>query len=148
MTEQLPVKIRIIGLEGTTGTFEVVEGSEFLQGAIIEDISVSTDIVMVKLNGKDYPTHMVDGVQRFVENPIVNRLMDKIGDAYNKLGYRQFEALGLYGLNEIGTDFHRGLYTVEDMLDFYTQTDYSVSGMLDLSCFRGVTVENPLWKKK
>lgn len=105
-----------------------------------------TDIIMVKINGREFRTQLDSrGVQRFVTNPVVKRLMDKIGDAYDKLGYRQFEALGLYGMNEIGMDFHLGLYTVDDMLDFLTQTGYSVSGMLGLSYFEDVTVENPLW---
>lgn len=106
-----------------------------------------TDIIMVKLNGKDYPTHRVDGVQRFVENPVVSRMVDKMGEAYDRLG-TQFSKHRLYGLNEIMSEFHMGRYTVEDMLDFYTQIGYSVSGMLGLSCFEDVTVENPLWEKE
>ena len=104
-----------------------------------------TDHIVVKLNGKEYQTEMVNGVQRFVPNPVVKKLLDKNSNVYCSLGYRKFEELGLYSLNEISLDFYQGEFTVEDMLDFYTQTGYSVSGMLDLSYFEDVEVENPLW---
>lgn len=101
--------------------------------------------IVVKLNGKEYQTELVNGVQRFVPNPVIEKLVDKDIEIYNKLGYKKYEEMGLYGLNEIAMDFHRGEFTVEDMLAFYTQIGYSVSGMLDLSFFEELEVENPLW---
>ena len=101
--------------------------------------------IVVKLNGKEYQTELVNGVQRFVPNPVVEKLVDKDIEIYNKLGYRKYQEMGLYGLNEIAMDCQLGAFSVEDMLDFYTQIGYSVSGVLDISFFGDVEVENPLW---
>lgn len=105
-------------------------------------------IIMVKLNGKDYPTQIdKHGVQRFVENPIVSNLVHKNIGAHDKLSRAEYERIGVYGLNEIALDYYTGAsgITLEHLLDFYTQTGYSVSGMLDLSYFEDVEVDNPLW---
>ena len=105
-----------------------------------------TDTIMVKLDGKKYPTHLVNGVQRFVPSPIVEAIVSNQIEVYSRLGYKRFKELGIYGLNEISMDFQLGKYTVQEMLDFHTSHGYSVSGMLDLSFFEDVEVENPLWE--
>lgn len=101
------------------------------------------EIIPVKLNGKEYPSYIDDhGVQRFVPNPIVKRMIDKTMKSSGQLKN------GVYNLNDVAMDYYSDpdWASTEDMLDFYTQINYSVSGMVDLSYFEDVVVENPLWE--
>lgn len=105
------------------------------------------EIIEVKLNGKPYQTHIDEhGVQRFVANKALSNIVHGLVGLYGRIGYREFEALGLYGLNELSLDYHRGLIPQQDMIDLYTQMGYSVSGFCDLSYFQDLEIENPLWK--
>lgn len=106
------------------------------------------EIIMVKLNGREFPTHIDEhGVQRFVGNQIIYNYVHRNIGLWEKLKHGEFERLGGYGLNEVSIDYRVGMtgITLDEMLDFFTGMRYSVSGMIDLSHFEAVEVENPLW---
>ncbi len=88
-------------------------------------------VIPVLIGGKPYETGLDDrGVQRFRDNKVIDFILQRAGD---------------YILNEIAIENARRPFSTEDLLDFYTQTGYSVSGMLDLNYFEDLTAENPLW---
>lgn len=96
------------------------------------------EIIIVKLDGKPYETYMDDGVQRFVPNPVVEAFV------MNNMDVR-----GSWDLNDMALKFltEPEWCTLEQMREFYLQTNYSVSGLLSLSYFEGVEVENPRWER-
>lgn len=110
--------------------------------------------VMVKVNGKEYPTQMYNGVQRFVPNSIIEYMVDNEARIFNKNG-----GPGITGndLNTIAIKVLRGELSFEDYVAFSTMHGYSVSGFCDsiesmVDNFDGdadewFTIENPLWEK-
>ena len=89
--------------------------------------------MIVKIDGREFETEMVNGVQRFKGNPVVDKMcMENIHGR-------------LYTPNDVAVDYHNGLFTKEEVQEFNILIRYSVSGAMDLSCFDGVTVDNPLW---
>lgn len=112
------------------------------------------EIVMVKVNGKECPTKLYDGVQRFVPNEIVNYINDQILDAFmNNKDTLQAD------LNSIGIKLLKKELPLQDYIEYLTMTGYSVSGFCDAvysivelsdRIFEGetedwFTIENPLW---
>ena len=93
------------------------------------------DIIMVKINGKEYTTVIdSDGVQRFKANSIVRHIVDRYVD-----------------LNDLWLDFnHSKNMIIEDMMLFYADMGYSVCGFLDIFNSEKVPnleINNPLWEK-
>lgn len=98
--------------------------------------------IPVKIGGRVYQTFLDErGVQRFVTNSVINQIIDWDGD-------RSLHGSGEdYILNRISIAYQEGQFSEEDMLDFYTSFGYSVSGLVSLSYFEHLPVENPLWDK-
>lgn len=109
------------------------------------------DYIEVKVNGKPYQTYIDErGVQRFVPNKIVRRMLDSLQDIWMEKGDKFFEDIGLYHpLTRMNVDVHLGKISLQDKIDFYTMIDYSVDGFMDVFWDEEVegelVVENPLW---
>jgi len=87
-----------------------------------------------KLGDKQYRTELVDGVQRFPRNRILDDLLTA-ATAGNKLD-----------LNEIVIRYRRGLYTKEEMKGLYLNIGYSVCGISDLSIFEDEKMDSCCWQ--
>jgi hypothetical protein len=88
------------------------------------------DVVVVRVGGKDYETIFDEnGVQRFRKNGVLTHLV-KI---------RSIE------LNQIALMFGRGSFSQRDFAEFNMALGYSVSGFADLSHFKDMEIENPVW---
>lgn len=105
------------------------------------------EIIPVKINGKEYPTALYNGVQRFVPNAAVNFLVDAVvhdnSNHYNELGHQ-------FILQNI---------PLNDYIDFMAMCngslghfEDSLSSSIDMNPrFFGksyeelVVIENPLW---
>jgi hypothetical protein len=91
----------------------------------------------VKINGVEYDTVMVGGVQCFPENKVV------------KLLYAGAEESG-YDLNKLWDAFPnfktRGTRNGMDMREFYRLIGMSVYGYSEV--FANDNIENPLWDEK
>lgn len=86
---------------------------------------------MVKVGGKEYPTIMDKGVQRFIADPIIQKL------------YRA----QLLDLNRLSCEYQKNkLLTKREYAEFNMKLGYSVCGFADLSFFQSYKIENPLWK--
>lgn len=109
------------------------------------------DRITVKVNGRAYETHFVDGVQRFVGNPIVAAFVDASSDSYNQWCRKTNPATrnwdeAPFTLNNV--DYTPGgQYTLDELIEFSTLHQYSVAGLCDLSFMTGVEVLNPLWEE-
>lgn len=104
------------------------------------------ETIEITLDGVPYQTYLDDnGVQRFVPNEVVVRLLRNNGELFEARNRGQLKGLELYSLNEIAFDYHTGKIPLADLLQFYTMMDYSVSGMMGLSFFEDIEVKNPLW---
>lgn len=128
--------------------------------------------MIVKVNGVEYETHIVEGVQRFVADPAVATLVRQILTArtqgvavevpegldehYNAVVRRMAErnSVEYYGLNELTVDLHRGKVIFEDWIEFSTLHGLSVCGFMDsvesqasnMGLDFTLEVENPLWE--
>ena len=92
--------------------------------------------IPVKIGDKEYQTYLDrHGVQRFVGNSVITRIMDHHSDPNATLS-----------LNTLIVEYQQGRFSTEDWLDFMTSFGYSVGGLLDLSEFSYLPVENPLWE--
>jgi len=102
--------------------------------------------LMVMVNGKERPTQLYEGVQRFVPDPAVERLVNLCLDSFGLYGrpgrnfYEEIPAslkgnshdnpvvnhiveanrYGYYGLNEVVLSLHDGTISVSDWIDFQT----------------------------
>lgn len=106
------------------------------------------EIINVKINGKDYPSYIDGhGVQRFVSNPIVEAFLDSVQELLVQHGWKWIDDHGLYTLHSLSMDYQLGRkgITLEHMIDYFTMIGYSVSGFCDLSYFKDIEIENPLW---
>ena len=92
------------------------------------------DHFTVTINGRDYDTHIIKGVQRFVGNPIVTAFVDA-----------SYRSDATFDLNDISYE-PGNPYTLDELIEFSTLHQYSVSGMCDLSFMDGVEVINPIWE--
>lgn len=93
--------------------------------------------IPVKIAGKEFQTFLDErGVQRFCGNAVIRRMIDSptMRDSHGPLS-----------LNTLSEDFHRGMFSTEDWLDFMTSFGYSVSGLMGYSEFQHLPIENPLW---
>lgn len=116
--------------------------------------NVSEELVMVTVNGRDYPTRLYNGVQRFVPNAIIEHINEQ---SYNAFMNKE-NTLGV-DLNSIVMNVLRGELPLKDYIEYLTMTGYSVSGFCDAvysivklndHIFEGetedwFTIENPLW---
>lgn len=92
--------------------------------------------IPVIINGREFQTFLDEGgVQRFVGNSVINRMIDSMGSR-DKMS-----------LNTLAIDFHSGMFSNDEWLDFYTSTNYSVSGFMGLSDFSYLEIQNPLWEE-
>jgi DNA-directed RNA polymerase subunit N (RpoN/RPB10) len=94
--------------------------------------------IPVKIAGREFQTFMDEhGVQRFCGNAVIRRMLDSrvLSNSHGELS-----------LNTLTIDFHTGMFSTEDWLDFMTSFGYSVSGLTGLSYFQHLPVENPLWE--
>jgi hypothetical protein len=85
--------------------------------------------IMVKVGDYPYETYIDEnGVQRFRSNSVIRSIVDK----------------DPYMLNDLAISYQEGKFSDKDFLDFYTSFGYSVSGLVDLSRFTHLNVENPV----
>lgn len=117
-------------------------------------IEVSEQVIMVTVNGKEYPTRLYNGVQRFVPNEIVQYMNDAVLDAF----MNKKDTLGI-DLNSLGIKLRKRELPLQDYIEYLTMIGYSVSGFCDAvysivefndHIFQGdtedwLTIENPLW---
>lgn len=99
----------------------------------------TTNIIVVKINGKDYDTKIdPDGVQRFVGDTLVKYL----------------RLCQYIDLNLMYKDFYSGKIALEDYQRFYIMIGYSVAGFDEIFGVSGLRnfeeyglaeIENPLW---
>lgn len=108
------------------------------------------DVIMVKVNGIEYPTMIYGTVQRFVPNEAVYAFVSNNIESPRS---------GEYTLNELAMDMLKQRVSLEDYISFYTMFGYSVEGFCDaLESTIGLNyhifpgdvedyfkVENPLW---
>ena len=86
----------------------------------------------MRVGGVTYPTVITDdGVQRFVEDPLLARCFECGALDLNKLGIAY--QLGTSGL------------TQREYAELNMKLGYSVGGFCDLSSFQDLEIENPLW---
>lgn len=107
------------------------------------------DIILVKINGKEYRTALYEDVQRFVPNAAVNFIVNGLIESQ--------ESSGIY--NELGHEFILQNIPLDEYIDFMAMCNGSLSHFVDsLSSnidfnqrfFSGtfdelVVIENPLW---
>jgi hypothetical protein len=88
------------------------------------------DIIPVTIDGITFDTAIINGVQRFVKNGVIDHLYrcDKID------------------LDQLAISYIMGLFSLHDYLIFYTQLGYSVPGLMDLSHFQNLEIKNTLWE--
>jgi hypothetical protein len=97
---------------------------------IRQKISDEANVIIVKIEGREFKTYLDEnGTQRFKQNSVIDFL----------IGSQSIN------LNTIAIEFHNGKFSIEDLLEFYTQSGYSVSGLMSLSYFENLLIENPLW---
>lgn len=97
-----------------------------------EQFAAEADVILVKIDGRLFETYMdIDGTQRFKGNSVVQHLRDS----------------GAIDVNELTIEYHNGKFANDDWLDFYTSLGYSVSGLMDLSFFSMLDIDNPIWNK-
>lgn len=109
-------------------------------GAISHEDVKPGDIIKVKVGGIEYDT-VIDpsGVQRFIEDRghwLVKQI-PKIWDSYLK---RDID-----DMNVMVRRYHRREFSQRDYAEMNMAVGYSVDGFCDLSYFRDMNVENPLW---
>lgn len=111
--------------------------------------------VMVKVNGKDYPTQLYNGVQRFIPNRVVEYM---VNNEINEFNRNRGPSQSGNDLNTIVIKVLEGVIPLEDYIEFSTMHGYSVGGFCDsidslLDNFPGepedwFVIENPLWDEK
>lgn len=89
------------------------------------------EIIKVKIGGVEYDTFIDEnGVQRFPKNDVVNHLFES----------------GQLDLNKLILDYKQsGEISQRDYLEFNMMLGYSVHGIWELSSFKDLEFENPLW---
>lgn len=88
------------------------------------------DKITVKVNGEEFDTVIhTDGVQRFIENSVIDYLFrSKVLD-----------------MNRLHTEFRQDKFTKRDYMIINMMLGYSVGGFADLSVFQDWEIENPVW---
>jgi hypothetical protein len=95
----------------------------------MKESKMEDKIIMVKFGEKTYPTHIVDGVQRFIANK----------DNCDKFDRREID------LNKMAMDVTTGRMSEQDLLEIRMSLGYSVQGLAD--CYSDYEIINPLWNK-
>lgn len=119
---------------------------------MLKGLNPDTEIIMVRVGNREFKTALDDhGVQRFLpHNECPPELVEKMRawDDYLNSKESRYEPIpaGIYTPNDLAIDFHRGVYTVDEMLSYETYCGYSVCGLADLSYFDGLEIDNPLWE--
>lgn len=95
-----------------------------------EAFAAQAETIIVKIDGQEFQTFLDEnGTQRFRGNSVIRHLVDT--DAAD--------------LNRLSIEFQNGKFSNSDWIDFYTSFGYSVGGLLDVSDFTSLDIENPLW---
>lgn len=88
------------------------------------------ETIAMIIGEKTYNTYMdTHGVQRFVPNMIIKKLVDN----------------HTIDLNRLTIAYQNDEFTTDEYLDIITSIGYSVGGFCDLWEFRHLTIINPLW---
>jgi hypothetical protein len=88
-------------------------------------------IYPVKVSGIEYPTVIIDGVQRFIEDPLIVAL----------------HLAKMIDLNEIAVLFQtKRPWSKRRYMEFKMSLGYSVCGFAEL--FPYAKIDNPLWDKE
>lgn len=94
-----------------------------------EKFSADAEVIFVKIDGRLFETYMdSEGIQRFKGNSVVRHLHES----------------GTIDLNALTIEYHNGKFSNDDWLDFYTDLGYSVSGLMGLSFFAMLDIDNPI----
>jgi hypothetical protein len=94
-------------------------------------VTPKDDVIMVKVGGVPYETVMIAGVQRFKVNEVVRHLCDT----------KQID------LNKLAIEYDDKKFSQRAYAEFNMALGYSVCGFADLSAFKDMEIENPLWSK-
>lgn len=86
----------------------------------------------VKVNGKEYETEMVNGVQRFKANSCVRYLFGR----------------DMLDMNEISIAYQQGDFSQQEYAELVIMSGYSVSNFADNPDFEDMEIENPLWENE
>ena len=86
--------------------------------------------MIIKIDGKEIKTEMVNDVQRLPSNPLYDALFK----------------CGALDLNKLTVAYHLKKISFEHYLEIYLNIGYSVSGFSDLEEFAHLKIENPLWE--
>lgn len=88
-------------------------------------------IYPVKVSGIEYPTVIINGVQRFIEDPFIVAVHEA----------------GLLDLNEVAALFQtKRPWSKRRYMEFKMSLGYSVCGLAEL--FPYAKIENPIWDKE
>lgn len=109
-----------------------------------------TDGPAVTVDGKSYPTVMVDGVQRFVENKAVSWFMWQASllnpNDPDPIRRGRLDPHSKANLNTLALEMHRGWsFTKRDYMEFLMMTGYSVCGFAD--AVPSAEIKNPMWEE-
>lgn len=94
------------------------------------------DVIVVMVDGVAYPTHIIDGVQRFIRNKAIRRAVDLLE----------------YGLNTLMLEACEGKIPKIDFMEFHMLMGYSVCGFAEIfpsyddERFGPVEIINPVWE--
>jgi hypothetical protein len=94
---------------------------------------VEGDKIIVTMDGYDYTSEIIDGVQRFVENP--ENHMVKMLTEYG----------GSFDVNQMARKYQRGEFSRRDYAEMHVSIGYSVAGFSGLSFASGMLILNPVW---
>lgn len=105
--------------------------------------------IMVLINGEPHETTILNGVQRFVGNTVIEAFYDDAYenfDSWLKNRNNGIETTKPYDLNIVWDDFRAGKHSLENVIEFYTLTSSSVSSFCEVFDRYNVEVVNPLWE--
>lgn len=104
----------------------------------------------VNVDGKDYPTELVDGIQRFKENKalwwFVERASFANPDHPDPIERGRLNPNSRANLNTLKIAYLEGKFSQRDYMEFLMMTGYSVCGFAD--AVPEAKISNPLWKEK
>lgn len=87
-------------------------------------------VIRVKVDGEEFETVLVDGVQRFKTNHLFNYLVDT-----NKIN-----------LNDLSVAYQNNKFSKREYMLFLMGLGYSVCGFSEISNFEDLHIENPIWE--
>jgi hypothetical protein len=109
-----------------------------------------TDGPAVTVDGKVYPTEIVDGVQRFVENKAVSWFVDQATwlnpDEPDPIKRGTIDPKSKANLNTLALAYHlQTKFTKREYMEFLMMLGYSVCGFAD--AVPKAEISNPLWRE-